>query len=311
MSQLPVTIAKQAVVQKSEKEMEFVPFGAADPIKLSVAIIQKMVAVPTKTGKTCSDTEAVKFMMLCQAQRLNPFAGDVFLTGYDGRDGAPPKFSLITAHVAFLKRAESSPEFQGMESGVIIQDAEGGISEREGDFYLPEETVVGGWAKVYRLNRKPTYRRLAVAQRKPAYETAFWAPPKHAEQIVKCAEADALRSTFPSLLGGLHAPGEIYEVVTTVQEPLRINEGAGSQKRLEASTAIVESVVEPNGLNLPKMIRGLLKQAQMEEETFLSWARVEAGVESKTLEAMVTEGGKFMELCSSNWEKTVAEIRKA
>lgn len=207
---------------KSEKAVEFTPFGAADRIKLTIKIVQDLVAVPTRTGKTCSERDAIKFMALCQAQRLNPFAGDAFLTGYDNRQTGEATFSLITAHQAFLKRAESNGDYEGMESGIIFRNEDGKIEEREGDFFLPEETVVGGWAKVYRKDRKPMYRRLSIAQRKPAYDTPFWSGVKAAEQIVKCAEADALRATFPTLLAGLHIDGEAManaiEVVSDVTE---------------------------------------------------------------------------------------------
>ncbi len=117
---------------KEERDMTFVPFGAADSIKLSVEIVKNLIAVPTKSGQTCTDRDAMKFMMLCRAQRLNPFAGDAFLIGYDSRDGGEPSFSLITAHVAFLKRAETHPEFDGMKSGIIVVDEENRLTEIEG-----------------------------------------------------------------------------------------------------------------------------------------------------------------------------------
>jgi hypothetical protein len=87
--------------------MEYVPFGASDKIKLTIAIIKNLVAVKTKSGKTCSDQDAIKFMMMCQARRLNPFEGDAFLIGYDAKDALR---SHITAHQAFLKRAEVNAE---------------------------------------------------------------------------------------------------------------------------------------------------------------------------------------------------------
>lgn len=203
-----------AVAKTEEAKLEYVPFGAADKIKLTVSIVQNLIAVPTKSGKTCSTRDALRFAMLCQAQRLNPFAGDAYLVGYDKRDkdgNYTAQFSLITAHLALLKRAETCSDFEGMESGVILAD-DGKVTEREGDFALPDETVVGGWARVYRKGRKPTYRRLATEQRKPAYETPFWAGAKATEQIVKCAEACALRDTFPTLLGGLRTESEMVEV---------------------------------------------------------------------------------------------------
>lgn len=188
--------------------IEYIPYGSQDKIKLNVEIIKNFVAIKTRTGKTCDDRQAMRFMMLCQAQHLNPFAGDAFLTGYDSKDGTA-QFSLITAHLAFLKRAEVSPDFEGMESGIILVDENNAVTEREGDFKLPEEKVVGGWARVFRKGRKPTYRRLAIASMRPGYDTPFWNDQKAPGQIVKCAEADALRSTFPTLLGGLYNEGEI------------------------------------------------------------------------------------------------------
>lgn len=192
---------------KEEKFTRFVPFGAKDEIKLSIEIVKRMVAVKTKRGATCDDIQAAKFIALCQSQRLNPFAGDAFLIGYDGQDG--PQFSLITAHQAFLKRAEVCEDYDGMESGVIIQPKDGGeIEEVQGDFYDGEtHNLLGGWAKVYHRKRKiPTYRRLKVQRFNKGF--GVWKDDP-AGMICKCAEADALRSTFPTMLGGLYMQDEM------------------------------------------------------------------------------------------------------
>jgi phage recombination protein Bet len=234
--------------ETSEKPMEFIPFGAADKIKLTVSIIQSSVCIPTKTGKVCTVRDAVRFMMLCQAQRLNPFAGDCFLTGYDGKNG--PEFSMITAHCAFIKRAETCADYEGMESGIILIDDETKVvTEREGDFKLKTEICVGGWARVYRKGRKPTYRRLSVAAMAPSYETKFWSEDKTPGQIVKCAEADALRATFPTLLGGLYSGEELHmnETISAVisadvSAPQFIQQGGETR---QIPTAAPAAVVTP------------------------------------------------------------------
>src|SRR6266478_6257918 len=141
--------------------IEIIPFGTDERIKLNVAIVQKMVAVRTRTGKLPDTNQCIKFMMLCRARHLNPFEGDAFMLGYDTQAG--PQFSLITAHQVFLKRAEASQGFDGMESGVILRLPEGGIIERQGDLVYDGEQLVGGWSKVYRKDRKiPFYRRLKL-----------------------------------------------------------------------------------------------------------------------------------------------------
>lgn len=200
---------------KESRSIEFVPFGADQAIKLSIAIIRSQIAVPTRSGKLPDDRDCIKFMMLCQARHLNPFEGDAYLLGYDSNDG--PTFSLITAHQVFLKRAEANSQFEGMESGVIVegQPIEEGVTpmivEREGDFMHKGETLLGGWARVFRKDRvKPFFRRLNLS----VFTTgrSRWAKDP-AGMIVKVAEADALRSAFPSHLGGLYSAEEGIKMV--------------------------------------------------------------------------------------------------
>ena len=214
---------QRLVNQPHKGTCEYVPYGAQDKIKLTVPIIQNLIAVPTKSGKTCSEKDAIRFLAMCQAQRLNPFAGDAYLIGYDAQDG--PKFSLITAHQVFLKRAETNDAFGGMESGIILMEEDGAITERQGDFHLETEKVVGGWAKVHCKDRIPMYRRLSITQRKPKYPTSFWEGNKASEQIVKCAEADALRATFPTMLGGLYMHEETLERDPAFAKPTFTNGG--------------------------------------------------------------------------------------
>lgn len=219
-------------VQEARGEIQYVPFAAADPIKLSIAIVKKWLCKPTKSGAICTDSDAMRFMMMCQARRLNPFEGDAHLVGYDGKNG--PEFSLITAHQALAKRAEPQPSFKGIDSGVIVSPGwecracesgfktlsdgamvrcqfcrgTGVIDEVQGDMVPPNQKLVGGWAHLERSDRSiPIHRRLNVEAYRPAYANKFWEQ-NPAGQIVKCAEADALRSAYPTLVGGLYTEGE-------------------------------------------------------------------------------------------------------
>lgn len=196
-----------AITQQSPAErgvVEYVPLGCQDPIKLSAQYVLKYVASPTRSGKLPGERDAIKFVLLCRSKRLNPFEGDCYLVGYDSKDG--PQFSLITAHQAYLKRAELHPEFDGMESGVVV-DEDGSIKDIEGDFHTDNQKVVGGWARVHFKTRKhPTYRRIRMSTFRKDY--GQWNS-NSAGMIVKCAEADALRSSFPTMLGGLYMKDEV------------------------------------------------------------------------------------------------------
>ncbi len=196
-------IARRAPMD--EREVTYTPFQSTEKITLTAGMVIKFLCRPTKRGAVCSPEHAVRFMMLCKARSLNPWEGDAFLVGYDGQDG--PEFNLITAHQAFLKRAEAHESFEGMESGVMLIDSNDVITEVQGDFIPPGFQLVGGWSKVYRKDRKiPCYRRLNLNVFNKGYSQ--WKSNPQG-MIVKVAEADALRSSFPNSLAGMFLEGEM------------------------------------------------------------------------------------------------------
>lgn len=213
---------------KENASVEIIPFGTTDRIRLSAAIVRQMIATKTRTGKEPDDNQCIKFIMLCKARHLNPFEGDAFMLGYDTQAG--PQWSLITAHQVFLKRAEASKGFNGMESGVIVKGPEGGLLEREGDLTYDDEKLIGGWAKVFRKDReRPFYRRLKLA----TFNTgrSRWEKDP-AGMICKCAEADALRTAFPTHLGGLYIQEETQPIdVGTNAIPIQRPQIGGGKKR--------------------------------------------------------------------------------
>jgi len=267
---------EQAVVKADEKGVEYVPFGGQDKVKLSIAMVKNLIAVKTRQGKTCSDNDAIKFVAMCQARRLNPFEGDAFLIGYDGKDG--PTFSLITAHQAFLKRAELHPEFDGMKSGIIVKEDDQ-LKDLEGDFYTDGQVVVGGWATVYFKNRKqPMHKRVRLSRFQKSF--GVWQD-DGAGMICKCAEADALRSSFPTMLGGLYIKEE-----TKIEEPKtsapiftppakpkseKVQDAEIVHPPSEAENPAKFAMEEPQrpSYNVLKAVRGLIKNSKLPEEKFI------------------------------------------
>ena len=292
--------------------MEFVPFGAKEKIKLSVAIIQNLVAVKTKSGKTCSDSDAIKFMMMCQARLLNPFEGDAYLIGYDSKDG--PTFSLITAHQAFLKRAEVSPEYDGMKSGIIVRQ-EDALRDLEGDFYEEGQTVVGGWATVYFKNRKqPMHKRIRLQRFQKAW--GIWQDDP-AGMICKCAEADALRSSFPTMLGGLYLREEVetkkpaFASPEFSPNPLLVEKPQPTESSPEPSPAPAKTAETGTIVNHLKLLRGYLANAGLKEPEVVNYLKVDDIATCKSLDELAESKPELMEVLATDAPDLIAKIKKA
>src|SRR5688572_8853896 len=199
-----VTQDSTALDKVLDKPIEYIPFLSEQQIQLTPRMVIRFMCKPTKSGKRATLEQALHFCMLCKARGLNPWEGDAYIVGYDTADG--PEFSLITAHQAFLKRAEIHPEYDGMKSGVIVKRGDE-ILEMEGDFYLESDVLLGGWATVLFKNRtNPVYKKLRLSVFNKGFGRWKVDP---AGMIVKCAEADALRSAFPNSLGGMYLEDEM------------------------------------------------------------------------------------------------------
>lgn len=189
------------------------PFGAqpGDEIKMSVPLIRRYIAVPAWDKQKQeeiqpSDEECVKFLMLCNARRLNPFEGDAYMIPFFDTTTGRHKWSLITAHSAFLKRAELHPHYDGMESGVIVQRGND-VLDLPGDFRLDSDKLLGGWSIVHNKNHKhASVKRVKLS----TYVKGFGVWTKDPEgMICKVAEAQNVRDSFPTLIGGMYLREEI------------------------------------------------------------------------------------------------------
>ena len=190
----------------ADMEVSFIPYGEKAAISLKVAMVKNILTRPTKSGAQPTNADVTKFMMLCKARELNPWVGDAFLIGYDTKDG--PEFNLVTAVQALFKRSEANPHFDGMEQGVIVRAKDGTIVHRDGDFYLEDDVLLGGWAKCYRKDRgRCFYDAVKLAVFNKGY--GRWRDDPGG-MIVKCAQSSVLRAAFPTQLGGLYIAEEIH-----------------------------------------------------------------------------------------------------
>ena len=178
-----------------------------EQIRLTPSIVQQYIV---GDGGKITLPEFKFFTELCKVRKLNPFLKEAYCIKF----GSNPA-QIVVGKDAVLKRAVLNPTFDGIESGIIVQNIQSGeIIERAGTFYLKEtERLVGGWAKVYRKDWKdPTYCSVAfdeVAQRKSGGALNMnWAT-KGGTMVEKVAKVRALRETFVEDLGGMYEADEL------------------------------------------------------------------------------------------------------
>ena len=195
------------VKTQGNKEISVVYDVDGEQIKLTPKIVQDYIV---GTDAQITMPEFKMFTSLCKARKLNPFLKEAYCIKY----GKQPA-QIVVGKDAVLKRAILNPNFDGIESGVIVQCIETGeVIERKGTFYIKaEEKLVGGWARVYRKNwAHPTYCSVSfdeVAQTKSDGSlNSNWSG-KGATMVEKVAKVRALRETFIEDLGGMYEAEEM------------------------------------------------------------------------------------------------------
>lgn len=178
-----------------------------ESIKLTPKIVQDFIV---GNDSPITLPEFKFFATLCKARKLNPFLKEAYCIKY-GNNPA----QIVVGKDAVLKRAILNPNYNGMESGVIVLKKDSGdIIERAGTFYLKEkETLVGGWARVHRKNWEfPIYCSVSfdeVAQKtRDGKLNSNWAS-KGATMVEKVAKVRAVRETFIDDLGGMYEAEEL------------------------------------------------------------------------------------------------------
>ena len=144
---------------------------AGQDVRLSYQIVRDYLV---KGGGKVSDQDLVQFISICKFNQLNPFLGEAYLVKY----GTTPA-TLVVSKEALLKRADACENYEGIEAGIIVI-RDGKVVELEGCFFADNDKLVGGWAKVYRSDRR--------------YPTV--------------AKVQALREAFPAQLGAMYTAEE-------------------------------------------------------------------------------------------------------
>ena len=174
-------------------------------IKLTPSIVQNYIV---GTDAKIDIAEFKMFTELCKVRKLNPFLKEAYCIKYGNQPA-----TIVVGKDVILKRAILHPQYDGKESGVITIDKEGEIHNRDGCFVPPSETLVGGWARVFRKDKtKPEYMSVSLdevqGKRKDGMVNSTWAG-KAATMVEKVAKVRALREAFVDELSGMYDAGEM------------------------------------------------------------------------------------------------------
>lgn len=155
----------------------------------------------TSGNAEVTDQEVVMFMNLCKFQKLNPFLNEAYLIKF----GSKPA-QIIVSKEAFMKRAEANPQYEGFEAGIIVERG-GEMVELEGAIKLGDDKLIGGWAKIYRKDRKmPISVKISLGEFSKGQATWNQMP---LNMIRKSAIVNAQREAFPDTLGAMYSEDEV------------------------------------------------------------------------------------------------------
>lgn len=197
------TLQKKAT-QKTSQMVRFEVNGAI--VEISPQIVRDYLVSGDKERVTMQ--ELVMFINLCKFNGLNPWLREAYLVKY----GSEPA-TMVTGKEAFEKRADNNPDYDGNKAGVIVVRPDNDEPVyRVGALVLPDETLVGGWAEVWRKERKQTCRIEVgfdeyAGRKKDGSLNRQWAA-KPATMIRKVALVQALRESFPKSFQGMFTSEE-------------------------------------------------------------------------------------------------------
>jgi len=206
------------------KSVEFEVNG--EPVKLSGSTVKNYLV---RGNAEVTEQEIVMFINLCKYQKLNPFLNEAYLVKF----GSNPA-QIIVGKEAFMKRAETNDNFDGLEAGIIVE-RDGNMVDVEGAIKLKNDLLIGGWAKVYRSDRKsPITVRISYEEFNKSQATWKQMP---LNMIRKTAIVNAMREAFPGSLGNMYTEEE--QAVPTGSRPSS-EEAVKREVKEKANTEVID-----------------------------------------------------------------------
>lgn len=185
-------------------------YQARPVVHLDENIIKKYIC-PVAT-----EQEIYMFLQLCKGQQLNPFLREAYLIKY----GNTPA-TIVTGKDTFIKRARSISAYKGFRAGIVVLNPKNELTYREGGIVLKGESLIGGWAEVFRNDCEAPVRSEVdfdeyVAKKSDGTINKQWTE-KPATMIRKVALVQAHREAFPDQFEGMYSPEEMGVEVDNIE----------------------------------------------------------------------------------------------
>lgn len=203
MEQYANALNRKPVKVSDDRDCTYMANG--EKVHLTPAMVKSYLV--SGNADRVTDQEIVMFINLCRFNGLNPWLREAYCIKY----GNSPA-TMVVGKETFQKRADAGPNYNGEQAGVIVLTGDGQLERREGCLVLDGETLVGGWAKVYRKDRAyPSTAEVSLneylGRKSDGSVNGQWSG-KPATMIRKVALVQALREAFPARLGGLYVAEE-------------------------------------------------------------------------------------------------------
>ncbi|WP_423189450.1 phage recombination protein Bet [Alkalibacterium sp. f15] len=196
-----------------------------EEVKLTGAMVKSFLV---SGNGDVTDQEVVMFINLCKYQKLNPFLKEAYLVKFGKSDA-----QIIVSKEAFMKRAESHPQYDGFNAGIICERNKE-IVEIEGAIKLDEDKLIGGWAVIYRKDReRPVSVKISFKEFSKGQSTWNTMP---LNMIRKTAIVNAMREAFPDNVGAMYTEEE----APPSSEPRNIEAEVEEEVNEKANQTIVD-----------------------------------------------------------------------
>lgn len=210
-------------------------------ITLNKEIVEKNCA----GGKSITEEAFTQFAALCKQHKLNPFTREAHIVAVPMSNGTT-RFNIMIGKDGYFKMADSNPNYDGMQDGIVIEDKNGNIQYPEGCFVPPGCKLLAGWAKAYSKERKyPKYAVCSLSEYKGS-DKSLWGT-KPATMINKVAKCLALRDLFPQTYNGTYDESEINNVSVESEEEQTTSVNVASttpEKVVEQVTEVKQAVTK-------------------------------------------------------------------